>query len=75
MVCGRGISRSADAMATVEMLTVVLVITLAAGTPLAQTFRVPNLTMPQCHALENAPGTWWTLRGDAETKCETEFRT
>lgn len=55
-----------------KMLTVVLVITLSANTPLGRTFRVPVSDMAQCHALETTPGTWWTLRADVTTRCEHE---
>lgn len=58
----------------IEVLTVTLVITLAAGTPLAQTFNVPGLTMSQCLMLQDAPGVWWNLRQDVETKCKMEYK-
>ena len=56
------------------MLVAVLVVTLAAGTPAARTFRVPDLTLSQCRALMNTPAAWWTLRSDAEARCEVEFQ-
>jgi len=55
------------------MLVAVLVVTLAAGTPAARTFRVPDLTLSQCRALMNTPAAWW-LRSGAEARCEVEFQ-